>query len=174
MFKLTGPASTVLNEAAAVELIGKGPVEDISTEEAAANNVAEESGPVPANFPIEMRDAEDWPPPSADFGLRATEADGTRAPASSGETLGRIIVGTTDWGVIQRISLSASIPATDVGMPNPAHVIIGYNPVTRQIGVNATLERDVANTVASSALQGIFLVHEKAAGWIFRLLNPFW
>jgi hypothetical protein len=94
---------------------------------------------------------------------------------------GRFIVETTKWGAIQRpdyvnvlyqvgsatpLRVVSSVAATIISMPKDALFVIGVNTTTQQIGINGVQETNVANTLTSYLIQGIFYIHEKAFGWV--------
>ncbi|TBU24727.1 hypothetical protein BD311DRAFT_741646 [Dichomitus squalens] len=187
IFKLTGTPTRALDEAAAEKFIADGRVENHLLEETVTDETVTEMGPIPADLPAATRTVEDWPAPSAAFDIKADDEGTTRA-VSSQDQFGRIIVGTTKWGLVQRpdyavtyyqwsdttpISLSSAIPATIIGMPDPAHVVVGFDADKREIGINATTSTDVANTMASYAMRGILWANEKAAGWVLKFFWPF-
>ncbi|KAG9119911.1 hypothetical protein FRC07_004837 [Ceratobasidium sp. 392] len=100
----------------------------------------------------------------------------------------RLIVETTDWGLIERpdyvyvwyqvhnetpqrmfYKLSSAI----LDMPPPALIVIAANERENKLGISGTYASDVANQLASYAVKGIFWAHEKAFNWVFGKLNPF-
>lgn len=99
---------------------------------------------------------------------------------------GRFIVETTKWGLVQRpdyvsvlyqvgsatpLRVVSGVAATIISMPEDALFVIGVNTNTQEIGINGVQKRDVANTLVSYLVQGIFYAHEKAFGWVF---GKFW
>lgn len=101
---------------------------------------------------------------------------------------GRLLVETTPWGLVERPDYSSvlyqvgaetpseiksSVPDTIIGEPKDALFVIGVNQETQEIAINATHDTDVANTLVSYLLEGIFFVHEKAFGWVIGQFLPF-
>ena len=99
---------------------------------------------------------------------------------------GRFLVETTKWGLIERPDyvsvlyqvgsatperVISKVAATIISMPKDALFVIGINTTTQQIGINGVQEVNVANTLTSYVIQGIFYIHEKAFGWVF---GKFW
>ena len=95
---------------------------------------------------------------------------------------GRFIVETTEWGAIQRpdfvsvlyqvgsetpLRVISSVSATIISMPKDALFVIGINTTSQKIGINGVQDVNVANTLTSYLIQGIFYLHEKAFGWVF-------
>lgn len=118
----------------------------------------------------------------------ATKLDGLLAPiqATAANTqTGRFIIETTQWGTIQRpdycavlyqvgsatpLRVVSAVPASVIGMPMDALFVIGVNVADQKIGINAVQDRAVANTLISHLISGIFYIHEKAFGWVFKRL----
>lgn len=113
-------------------------------------------------------------------------ASSARATADVPVRKGRFIVETSRWGLIQRpdyvyvlyqvgdatpLRVSSTVAATIISMPKDALFVIGINAATQQVGINGVQQVDVANTLASYLIKGIFFVHEKAFGWVF---GKFW
>ncbi|KAF3182047.1 hypothetical protein TWF225_006542 [Orbilia oligospora] len=135
---------------------------------------ADEDPPVDPNDPASWQTKLDALPPLPQ--PRAGE------PARTG----RFIVETTKWGLIQRpdyvsvlyqvgsatpLRVVSGVAATIIDMPDDALFVIGVNTKTQEIGINGVQRKDVANTLASYLIQGIFYVHEKAFGWV---MGKFW
>ncbi|KAF3232309.1 hypothetical protein TWF191_000081 [Orbilia oligospora] len=135
---------------------------------------ADEKPPVDPNDPASWQTKLDALPPLPQ--LRAAE------PARTG----RFIVETTEWGIVQRpdyvsvlyqvgsatpLRVVSKVAATIIDMPDDALFVIGVNTKTQEIGINGVQQKDVANTLVSYLMQGIFYVHEKAFGWVF---GKFW
>jgi hypothetical protein len=107
--------------------------------------------------------------------------DESAARADVSVRTGRFIVETTKWGAIQRpdyvnviyqvgsatpLRVVSSVAATIISMPKDALFVIGINTTSQQIGINGVQETNVANTLASYLIQGIFYIHERAFGWV--------
>ncbi|KAF8987504.1 hypothetical protein BDZ89DRAFT_1202401 [Hymenopellis radicata] len=99
---------------------------------------------------------------------------------------GRLIIETTEWGLIQRpdyvavvyqvgsatpLRVVSKVAATIIDQPDDALFVIGVNSNTQEIGINGVQDKAVSDTLVSYLIQGIFYVHEKAFGWVF---GKFW
>jgi hypothetical protein len=113
-------------------------------------------------------------------------ASSARATTDVPARKGRFIVETTPWGLIQRpdyvsvlyqvgdatpLRVTSAVAATIISMPKDALFLLGINAETQKIGINGVQEVNVANTLASYLMKGIFYIHEKAFGWVF---GKFW
>ncbi|KAG6900557.1 hypothetical protein C0993_008711 [Termitomyces sp. T159_Od127] len=134
---------------------------------------------------IDPKDPTRWPTRPA-----ALTIDARAAASVSGQPTrtGRLLVETTYWGLIQRpdyvsvlyqvgsetpLRITSEVAATIISQPQDALFLIGVNKEDQRIAINATQDTDVANVIASSLLEGIFYVHEKAFGWVFGNFLPF-
>jgi len=129
--------------------------------------------------PVDPNDPANWQTKLEDLTRPEGRADG---PVRSG----RFIVETTKWGLVQRpdyvsvvyqvgsetpLRVVSGVAATIISMPKDALFVIGINTSTQQIGINGVQELNVANTLVSNLIAGIFYIHEKAFGWVF---GKFW
>ena len=128
---------------------------------------ADEDPPVDPNDPASWQTKLDALPPLPQ--PRAGE------PARTG----RFIVETTKWGIVQRpdyvsvlyqvgsatpLRVVSGVAATIISMPEDALFVIGVTTSNQEIGINGVQKRDVANTLVSYLIKGIFYAHEKAFG----------
>ncbi|KAG8858560.1 hypothetical protein FRB96_005232 [Tulasnella sp. 330] len=51
--------------------------------------------------------------------------------------------------------------------PDGAILVFGIDPSVGKLGMNASVDSDAIKSIIELALKGIFLVHEKAIGWVF-------
>ncbi|KAF5334131.1 hypothetical protein D9758_018619 [Tetrapyrgos nigripes] len=93
-------------------------------------------------------------------------------------TTGFITVSTSDWGAtrpdycntsyyLQNLpprNLSNEVPALQ--SPKDVSFVIGVDPKAKQVGINASVDENVVKDLIGYALKGIFMAHEKAAGWV--------
>ncbi|KAG6842791.1 hypothetical protein H0H93_003386, partial [Arthromyces matolae] len=125
---------------------------------------------------VDPNDPSVWP--TNPITLTIDERDGVTA-ANQPTRNGRLIVETTRWGLIQRpdyvsvlyqvgaetpLRITSRVAATIISQPHDALFLVGTNGQEQRIGINATQDRNVANTIASNILRGIFYVHERAFG----------
>ncbi|KAF8800964.1 hypothetical protein BYT27DRAFT_7148168 [Phlegmacium glaucopus] len=149
-----------------------------------ADRVLGEDAPEPTEGesepPVDPNDPAVWQTKLEDL------TDESPARADEPVRTGRLIVETTKWGLIQRpdyvsvvyqvgsatpLRVVSSVAATIISMPKDALFVIGINTETQQIGINGVQETNIANTLTSYMIQGIFYIHEKAFGWVF---GKFW
>lgn len=129
--------------------------------------------------PVDPNDPDAWQTKLADL-------TGSSARSNEPVRTGRFIVETTKWGIVQRPDyvsvvyqvgsatperVVSSVSATIISMPKDALFVIGINSGSQQIGINGVQDVNVANTLTSYVIQGIFFIHEKAFGWVF---GKFW
>ena len=132
------------------------------------------------NPPVDPNDPAVWQTKLEDL------TDESPARADEPVRTGRFIVETTKWGLVQRpdyvsvlyqvgsatpLRVISSVAATIISMPKDALFVIGINTTTQQIGINGVQDTNVANSLTSYLIQGIFYIHEKAFGWVF---GKFW
>ncbi|KAG9092013.1 hypothetical protein FRC07_011741 [Ceratobasidium sp. 392] len=110
------------------------------------------------------------------------------AKASADSKICRLVVETTDWGLIERPDyvyvwyqvhnetpqrMFYKLSPTILNMPPPALIVIAANERENKLSISGTYAPDVANQLASYAVKGIFWAHKKAFDWVFGKLNPF-
>lgn len=105
--------------------------------------------------------------------------DGTEVKV---DTTGYISVSSSEWKGLERpdysnityywpqnppVNLSISVPSSIAGMPDDGYFVFGASPTEKQVGMNLTTYKDIADTALDYAIKGIFWVNEKLAGWAF-------
>lgn len=148
------------------------------TVEHPADSVEPEPARDASDPPVDPNDPSSWQTKLEDL----TDLSRADQPVRTG----RFLVETTKWGLIQRPDyvnvlyqvggatperVISKVAATIISMPKDALFVIGINATTQKIGINGVQEVNVANTLTSYLIQGIFKVHEKAFGWVF---GRFW
>ena len=174
LWELTGSPTRGTDSEVLDETTHRSSEHDQAVEHPAAKPAdSEEAGPT-----VDPNDPDSWATKLSTLGSIAV----TEEPARTG----RFIVETTQWGLIQRPDYAAvvyqvgsatplrvvsKIAATIIDQPYDALFVIGLNTNDQTIGINATQEKAVADTLVSYAIAGIFYAHEKAIGWVF---GKFW